>query len=71
MKSQEEQYNQSSEEIFMQIACGYAVFDASLDNNIEATRSRADEMMYENKKQLKAAATEKKETRRNHYGLNG
>lgn len=53
MKSQEEQYNQSSEGIFMQIACGYAVFDQNKDRDIEATRSRADEMMYENKKQLK------------------
>lgn len=73
MKSQEEQYNKSSKEIFMQIACGYAIFDASLDSNIEATRSRADKMMYENKRQLKAkaAAEEKKEIRRNHYGING
>lgn len=55
MKTQEEQYNIKSKEIFIQIACGYAIFDASLDSNIEATRSRADEMMYENKKQLKAA----------------
>lgn len=71
IESQEEQFNKSSKEIFMQIACGYAVFDASLDSNIEATRSRADEMMYENKKQLKAAANKQKEIGRNHYGING
>lgn len=39
----------------MQIASGYAKYDAQKDDNLDQTRSRADEMMYENKKMLKAA----------------
>ena len=38
-------YNEQSKNVHMQIASGYAQFDA---------RSRADERMYENKRQLKA-----------------
>lgn len=55
MKKQQNLYNQKSLDIFMQIACGYAVYDAASDRDIEATRSRADEMMYEDKRLLKAA----------------
>lgn len=35
------------------IACGYAIYDASLDKNLEETRDRADVWMYENKKEIK------------------
>lgn len=35
------------------IACGYAVYDAELDMDIEAIRHRADISMYENKKEIK------------------
>jgi hypothetical protein len=37
----------------MQIACGHACFDETTDSNMEDIRSRADEQMYENKKELK------------------
>jgi hypothetical protein len=37
----------------MQIACGYAIFDAKTDSNMEDIRIRADELMYQHKKQLK------------------
>jgi diguanylate cyclase (GGDEF)-like protein len=46
-------YNISSPDIHMQIACGHARFDETTDSNMEDIRSRADEQMYENKKELK------------------
>lgn len=54
LAEKQESYNSSSTDIFMQIACGYAVFDAAQDRDIEAVRSRADVMMYAHKKELKA-----------------
>jgi len=35
------------------IACGYAMYDPSIDKDIEETRHRADLSMYENKKETK------------------
>ena len=46
-------YNASSRNIHLQIACGYAVFDPRTDTNLDALQKRADQNMYENKKQLK------------------
>jgi diguanylate cyclase (GGDEF)-like protein len=37
-------------------AIGYAIFDAKLDANVSAVFRRADEHMYENKKQMKGEA---------------
>jgi hypothetical protein len=37
----------------IQIACGYAVYDDTVDINLKATRNRADEMMYRNKVDIK------------------
>jgi diguanylate cyclase (GGDEF)-like protein len=50
LEEEERDYNASSEVIFLQIACGYAVFDPETDSNMEDIRDRADERMYENKK---------------------
>ena len=52
---EEAAYNKKSKTVHMQIASGYAKYDAQKDDNLDQTRSRADEMMYENKKMLKAA----------------
>lgn len=38
----------------MGIACGYALFDGSVDKDFEDTRGRADTNMYEDKKTLKS-----------------
>ncbi len=38
----------------IQIAAGYAIFDPNTDRNLEDTRDRADQQMYEDKKRLKA-----------------
>jgi diguanylate cyclase (GGDEF)-like protein len=46
-------YNETAELIHIQIACGYAEYDPNADSNIEDIRSRADERMYQNKKELK------------------
>ena len=51
---EEEAYNKQSKTVYMQIASGYARYDAGKDDDLDKTRSRADELMYENKKQLKA-----------------
>ena len=47
-------YNEQSKNVHMQIASGYAQFDAGMDMDLDNTRSRADERMYENKRQMKA-----------------
>lgn len=35
-------------------ACGYALYDPQLDTNMDSVFKRADQLMYENKKQMKA-----------------
>lgn len=55
LMQEEAAYNKESKTVHMQIASGYAKYDAQKDDNLDQTRSRADEMMYENKKMLKAA----------------
>ncbi len=50
-------YNEHSRTVHMQIAAGYARYDAEKDADLDKTRSRADELMYENKRQLKSSGT--------------
>lgn len=51
---EEARYNEHSSLQFpVEIAIGYAIFDSKKDENIEKTRDRADEMMYENKRTIK------------------
>lgn len=52
---EEAAYNKQSQTVHMQIASGYARYDAAQDSDLDQTRCRADVLMYENKKQLKAA----------------
>lgn len=54
LMKEEAAYNEQSKNVHMQIATGYAQFDAGMDMELDKTRSRADERMYENKRQLKA-----------------
>lgn len=49
----EQEYNRDSDMMYIQIAHGYAFYDEKYDRDFEATRSRADANMYENKKTLK------------------
>lgn len=53
LRKEETVYNASSRNIHLQIACGYAVFDSRTDADLDALQKRADQNMYENKKQLK------------------
>lgn len=53
LRKEEAVYNASSRNIHLQIACGYAVFDSRTDTDLDALQKRADQNMYENKKQLK------------------
>ena len=55
---EEDVYNQRSQMIHMQIAVGFAKYDPEKDANLDQTRCRADALMYENKRQLKAGAGE-------------
>ena len=52
LRKAQEAYNEGSEDVVMQIACGYAVYEET-DSTFEDTRSRADVWMYQNKKDLK------------------
>ena len=55
LMQEEAAYNEQSQTVHMQIASGYARYDAGKDTDLDKTRSRADELMYENKRQLKEA----------------
>jgi diguanylate cyclase (GGDEF)-like protein len=53
LREEERIYNSHSPVINLQIACGYSEFNPETDTNIEDIRNRADELMYQNKKELK------------------
>jgi diguanylate cyclase (GGDEF)-like protein len=53
LREEERAYNAASDEIKLVIACGYAHYHADTDSDLEDTRKRADERMYENKRELK------------------
>lgn len=59
LMQEEEAYNGQSQRIHMQIASGYARYDAEKDADLDKTRSRADELMYENKRQLKGGSLDR------------
>ncbi len=46
-------YNARQKDIHMQIAYGYAIYDASIDKTLIDTQHRADKNMYNNKKEKK------------------
>lgn len=50
---EEAAYNEQSRTVHMQIAFGYARYEAGRDTDLDKTRSRADMLMYENKKKMK------------------
>ena len=52
LKEEQEHFNQKSDDVKINIAVGYAVYE-SLDGNFEETRNRADVFMYRNKKNIK------------------
>lgn len=54
LRELEKEYNRNSSIEQIAIAYGYAWFDESQDGSLMDTRNRADVMMYENKKRMKA-----------------
>lgn len=48
-----EEYNTGTSVIEIEIAVGYARYDANIDKNLEDTRIRADQLMYLNKEMIK------------------
>ena len=59
LMQEEAAYNEQSPKVHMQIASGFARYDAEKDADLDKTRSRADELMYENKRQLKGGSLER------------
>lgn len=57
LEQEQKKYNAELEYPYMQIAYGYAEYDAQTDLDIEDTRSRADEKMYEMKRRMKKENT--------------
>lgn len=53
MEAQIRSQNEVSDTLPMEIASGYATFDATQDNNLHDTMKRADEEMYRRKEELK------------------
>lgn len=57
LEQEQKKYNAGLEYPYMQIAYGYAEYDAQTDLDIEDTRSRADKKMYEMKRKMKMENT--------------
>lgn len=53
LNEQMEKFNQEGFVVQVSVASGYAVYDKDLDDSLEQTMSRADEMMYKNKYEMK------------------
>jgi diguanylate cyclase (GGDEF)-like protein len=57
LKKSEGEYNVASEVVKIQIAIGYAIYDPQKDSNVEDIRNRADDLMYQNKAEIKRMNT--------------
>ena len=53
MKQEQDEFNAKNAIPQIQIAYGYAEFDPETDRDIEDTRSRADDKMYQKKREIK------------------
>lgn len=53
MKQEQDEFNAKNAIPQIQIAYGYAEFDPETDQDIEDTRSRADDKMYQKKREIK------------------
>lgn len=53
MEERMKKFNQEGFVVHASVASGFAVYDKNLDENLEQTMSRADEMMYKNKYEMK------------------
>ena len=53
MEQMIEDYNKTSEVIKIGIACGFARYDNRIDYDLNSTAKRADQLMYQNKEEMK------------------
>ena len=53
MEQMIEEYNATSEIVKISIACGFARFDNRIDYDLNSTAKRADQLMYQNKEDMK------------------
>ncbi len=53
LREESADWNRNSQDIVMQIACGYEMYDVRIDYDIADTSRRADKMMYQDKFDLK------------------
>ena len=60
MKQEQDEFNSKNAIPQIQIAYGYAEFDPETDRDIEDTRSRADDKMYQKKREITADPNENK-----------
>ena len=53
LEEKEQKFNTDNPSIHMHISYGYAIYDHTMDSDLEKTRDRADALMYENKRKSK------------------
>ena len=53
MEEMVEAYNQQSSDVTIAIACGFARYDNRIDYDLNSTAKRADQLMYQNKEEMK------------------
>ncbi|MBP5282913.1 MAG: diguanylate cyclase [Lachnospiraceae bacterium] len=53
MERMVEEYNAKSDLVKISIACGFARFDIRIDYDLNSTAKRADQLMYQNKEEMK------------------
>lgn len=59
MRQEQDEFNAKNAIPQIQIAYGYAEFDPETDRDIEDTRSRADDKMYQKKREIKEGLKKK------------
>ncbi|MBO4749656.1 MAG: GGDEF domain-containing protein, partial [Lachnospiraceae bacterium] len=53
MENMIEEYNKTSDDVKIAIACGFARYDNRIDYDLNSTAKRADQLMYQNKEEMK------------------
>ena len=53
MENMIDDYNKTSEDVKIAIACGFARYDNRIDYDLNSTAKRADQLMYQNKEEMK------------------
>ena len=53
MENMIDEYNKASSDVKIAIACGCARYDNRIDYDLNSTAKRADQLMYQNKEEMK------------------